>query len=54
MTSAVDTNALFALLFEDEYTDTSKAELRRAYTEGRVVIIGLQSQCHPFRDQMKD
>jgi hypothetical protein len=36
--TAVDTNALLALLYEDEYTDRSEAELRRVYREGRVVI----------------
>ena len=38
MITAVDTNALLALLYEDEHTDTSEAELRRAYQDGRVVI----------------
>ena len=38
MITAVDTNALLALLYEDEHTDTSEAELRRVYREGRVVI----------------
>ncbi|QLH76960.1 PIN domain-containing protein [Halosimplex rubrum] len=38
MTTAVDTNALLALLYEDEYTDASEATLRRAYRKGRVVI----------------
>lgn len=38
MTTAVDTNALLALLYEDDYTDTSEATLRRAYREGRVVV----------------
>lgn len=37
MITAVDTNALLALLYEDEHTDGSEAELRRAYREGRVV-----------------
>jgi predicted nucleic acid-binding protein len=36
--TAVDTNALLALLYDDEHADRSEAELRRAYTEGRVVI----------------
>jgi len=36
--TAVDTNVLLALLYEDEHTDTSEAELRRIYREGRVVI----------------
>lgn len=38
MITAVDTNALLALLYEDEYTDTSEAELWRVYQERRVVI----------------
>lgn len=38
MITAVDTNALIALLYEDEHTDKSEAALRRAYQEGRVVI----------------
>jgi predicted nucleic acid-binding protein len=36
--TAVDTNALIALLYDDEHADRSESELRRAYTEGRVVI----------------
>jgi len=35
--TAVDTNVLLALIYEDEHTDKSEAELRRAYREGRVV-----------------
>lgn len=38
MTTAVDTNALLALLYEDDYADASEAELRAAYREGRVVV----------------
>lgn len=38
MTTAVDTNALIALLYEDAYADASEAALRRAYREGRVVV----------------
>lgn len=38
MTTAVDTNALLALLYEDAHTDASETALRRAYQEGRVVI----------------
>lgn len=38
MITAVDTNALLALLYEDEHTDRSEAALRRVYREGRVVI----------------
>jgi len=36
--TAVDTNALLALLYGDEHADRSEAELRRVYREGRVVI----------------
>lgn len=38
MITAVDTNALLALLYDDEHADDSEAELRRVYREGRVVI----------------
>ncbi|RQG95964.1 type II toxin-antitoxin system VapC family toxin [Natrarchaeobius chitinivorans] len=38
MITAVDTNALLALLYEDEHANESEAELRRVYREGRVVI----------------
>lgn len=38
MITAVDTNALLALLYEDEHADESESELRRAYREGRVVV----------------
>ncbi|MCU4740608.1 PIN domain-containing protein [Halobacteria archaeon AArc-m2/3/4] len=38
MTTAVDTNTLLALLYDDDFSDESEAELRRAYQEGRVVI----------------
>ena len=38
MTTAVDTNALLALLYEDDYTDVSEESLRRAYKNGRVVV----------------
>lgn len=38
MITAVDTNALLAILYEDAHTDTSEAELRRAYQQGRVVL----------------
>lgn len=41
MTAAVDTNALLALLYEDDYTDASEAELRRAYQDGKVVITSI-------------
>ncbi|MFU8868524.1 PIN domain-containing protein [Natronococcus sp.] len=38
MITAVDTNVLLALLYEDEHADESEAELRRVYRDGRVVI----------------
>lgn len=38
MITAVDTNALLALLYGDEHADESESELRRAYREGRVVV----------------
>ncbi|WP_435095831.1 type II toxin-antitoxin system VapC family toxin [Halorubrum sp. N11] len=38
MTTAVDTNAFLALLYDDEYADASEAALRRAYREGAVVV----------------
>lgn len=38
MITAVDTNALLALLYEDEYADASEAALRDAYQDGKVVI----------------
>ncbi len=38
MTTAVDTNALLALLYDDAHADASEAALRRAYRNGRVVI----------------
>lgn len=41
MTAAVDTNALLALLYDDEYTDASEAELRRAYKDGNIVITSI-------------
>ncbi|ELZ09381.1 nucleic acid-binding protein [Halovivax asiaticus JCM 14624] len=37
MITAVDTNALLALLYDDEHAGTSETELRRAYRDGRVV-----------------
>jgi predicted nucleic acid-binding protein len=36
--TAVDTNALLALLYEDVHADASETALRRAYREGNVVI----------------
>ena len=41
MTTAVDTNALLALLYDDDYTDASEAALRRAYREGPLVITSV-------------
>jgi uncharacterized protein with PIN domain len=36
--TAVDTNVLLALLYDDEHAEAGETELRRAYQEGRVVI----------------
>jgi hypothetical protein len=38
VTTAVDTNALLALLYNDAHADASEAALRRAYRNGQVVI----------------
>ncbi len=38
MTTAVDTNALLALLHDDRHADAAERALRDAYTEGLVVI----------------
>lgn len=38
MITAVDTNVLLALLYDEDYADASEAELRRAYRAGNVVI----------------
>lgn len=38
MITAVDTNALLALLYEDDYADASERALRRAYRDGRIVV----------------
>lgn len=38
MTTAADTNALLAILYEDDYTTASENALRHAYQEGKVVI----------------
>lgn len=38
MTTAVDTNALLALLYNDEHADESETLLRSAYQDGRLVI----------------
>jgi len=37
-TTAVDTNALLALLYDDGYADESETTLRGAYREGRLVV----------------
>jgi len=36
--TAVDTNALIALLYDDEHADDSEATLREAYEQGAVVV----------------
>lgn len=36
--TAVDTNALLAILYDDDYADASEAALRRAYRDGKVVV----------------
>jgi hypothetical protein len=36
--TAVDTNALLALLYDDRYADASEAALREAYQAGPVVV----------------
>lgn len=39
MTTAIDTNTLLALLYDDdEHADESEAALRQAYREGRLVV----------------
>lgn len=38
MITAVDTNVLLALLYDDEHAEAGEAELRRAYQDGRVVV----------------
>ena len=38
MTTAVDTNALLAILYDDEHADESERVLRRAYGEGALVV----------------
>jgi len=38
VTTAVDTNALLALLYDDAHADASEAALRRAYRDGNVVV----------------
>lgn len=41
MTTAVDTNVLLAILYEDSHTEASEAELRRAYQEGKLVVTSI-------------
>jgi len=36
--TAVDTNVLLALLYDDKHAEASEAELRNAYQDGRVAI----------------
>ena len=38
MITAVDTNALLAILYDDSYADASETAIRRAYQEGKLVI----------------
>ncbi|AZH24750.1 PIN domain-containing protein [Haloplanus aerogenes] len=38
MITAVDTNTLLAILYEDTHTDASETTLRQAYQEGKLVI----------------
>lgn len=38
MTTALDTNALIALLYDDEHADASERVLREAYREGALVV----------------
>ena len=37
-TTAVDTNALLALLYDDDYADESETALRGAYRKGRLAV----------------
>ena len=41
MTTAVDTNVLLAILYEDAHTEASEAELRRAYQDGKLVVTSI-------------
>ncbi|MBX0286585.1 type II toxin-antitoxin system VapC family toxin [Haloarcula salinisoli] len=38
MTTAVDTNVVLALLYDDAHADASEAALRQAYRDGNVVV----------------
>ena len=38
MITAIDTNALVAVLYDDEHADASESELRHAYSEGSLVV----------------
>lgn len=38
MITAVDTNALLALLYDDTHADAAEAALQRAYRDGKLVI----------------
>jgi predicted nucleic acid-binding protein len=41
VTTAVDTNVLLAILYEDAHTEASEAELRRAYQDGKLVVTSI-------------
>ena len=38
MTTAIDTNALLGILYDDSHADASETALRRAYREGKLVV----------------
>lgn len=38
MKTAIDTNALLALLYDDSYAEASETEIRRAYQDGQLVV----------------
>lgn len=38
MITAADTNALLAILYDDEHAEASEAALRAGYSEGRLVV----------------
>lgn len=41
MTTAVDTNALLAVLYDDDYADASETALRAGYRDGRLVLTSV-------------
>lgn len=43
MSTAVDTNALLALLYDDTHADDAEAALQRAYRDGKLVITPIVS-----------